>query len=102
MVGPVSEWAYGPFRERTVGRTADVGLLWGPEVRANGLERGGDGPLFERKRSPAALGVGPIVGMRDGHPFGEEGPSGEEYPFGEECPFGEEGPLDEVSASFPG
>ena len=70
--------------------------------RAIGFERGGGGPLCAKKRSPRVLGVGPIVGMRDGHPFGLEGPSGEEGQFDEECPFGEEGPFDAVSASVPG
>ena len=70
--------------------------------KATGSELVGDSPLCVKKLSPWVLGVGPIVGMHDGHPFGEEGPSGEESQFGEECPSDEEGPFDAVSATGPG
>ena len=82
--------------------TGDGGRSCRSVEEAIGFEHGGGGPLCVKKRSPRALGVGPIVGMHDGHPTGEEGPFDEGSPFGEECPFGEEGPFDEVSASVPG
>ena len=81
--------------------TGDGGRPCRSVEKAIGFENGGGGPLCLKKRSPLVLGVGPIVGMHDGRPAGEECPFGEESPPGEECPFGEEGPFDEVSASVP-